>query len=333
MLMLSHVEDQIFVRDDLDEITALHRRLKESGRFSKYTLMMAAAGKGSARAFAHLMTLGEDPLQADPNKMTAALYCAAMGNSVGLEFLLNQGERLDVRSDHDETLMNRACIARVGALQCCGLLLKRGCDPNEANSERQRPLHLLSQGRSFEPELAKLFIDAGAKVNARDSQGATPLVASISRRATDINMGLTLELLRHGAAFDEDSGQIENACIKAVEQQATDLLQFMHQEIADLKTVRVGEHRDKTLLHLAFKKDKPLACLALLDLGLDPLVWDRNKRNAFSGLGQGNESKRVYGSWALRNSAQKVIDELVERDELNIPQPHLKARRAWGAKP
>ncbi len=73
-----------------------------------------------------------------------------------------------------------------------GLLLKAGADPNAAaNRRRGRPLHYAADGSVQRPEwdparqvaTLKLLLSAGAELEARDLNGATPLHRAVRTRS------------------------------------------------------------------------------------------------------------------------------------------------------
>jgi ankyrin repeat protein len=82
--------------------------------------------------------------------------------------------------------------------------ISQGADPNEIGPEHKRPLHWAAQ--RGHKTIAAMFIDAGAKVNAKDKDGCTPLHLtcglSPSHESPDPQLEIAKHLIEHGAGVN-----------------------------------------------------------------------------------------------------------------------------------
>ena len=109
---------------------------------------------------------------ADP---TLAIFAAAIfGDAVEIEKLL-AGDRSLVNAVSPDGWFPLHLAAHFGHADAVLALLNKGAkvDATSTNAMRNMALHAAAAGRA--PKVAKLLLDAGADVNARQSGGWTPL--------------------------------------------------------------------------------------------------------------------------------------------------------------
>ena len=113
---------------------------------------------------------------------TTALHYAAMtGSKEIVELLIENGAKVDARSQNGETPLFRTAIG--GAVEAAKVLLINGADVNARNDANDTPLHFAVMERSIAPmvtfgdriEIVKLLLTHGAGVNAIDKRQYTPL--------------------------------------------------------------------------------------------------------------------------------------------------------------
>jgi hemoglobin len=120
-----------------------------AARYFGFTLMHAAAGASRLRIVEALLELGADPNALDSGGHTP-LY--ALGNG---------------------------CIQGGGDVAC--LLIRAGADVNASGGVKHcTPLHMAA--RRGNVEVAAALLDCGAQIDARDSQGVTPLQRALNCR-------------------------------------------------------------------------------------------------------------------------------------------------------
>jgi ankyrin repeat protein len=101
------------------------------------------------------------------------LHWAARGNNVEVaSLLMSRGESVSLTNSNGETPLFWA-VAN-GKVKAAELLLKNGAEVNARNAFGGTPLLTAARNTDL-PELMKLLIEAGANVNAMDSQGENAL--------------------------------------------------------------------------------------------------------------------------------------------------------------
>jgi ankyrin repeat protein len=125
----------------------------------------------------NLSSIG-DPLRKSPGSYlgifnVSPLHWAARGGSVEVaSLLISRGELVSLKDSNEETPLFWA--AANGKVRAAELLIKKGADVNARNAFSDTPLLTSARG-SVAPGLIKLLIEAGAGVNATDSQGENAL--------------------------------------------------------------------------------------------------------------------------------------------------------------
>lgn len=90
--------------------------------------------------------------------------------------MLSKGLAVDAADEEGDTL--RALAAMSGASKCARVLLAAGADVNLPVGKCQRSILSIAAGRGQE-EWVRLLISHGAKVNATDCNGETPLIRAV----------------------------------------------------------------------------------------------------------------------------------------------------------
>jgi ankyrin repeat protein len=112
---------------------------------------------------------------------TALHYAAMVGSKEIVKLLIENGAKVDARSQNSETPLFGTAIG--GAVEAAKVLLDNGADVNARNDRNNTPLHFALMERSIAPivtfgdriEIVKLLLDHGADVNARNNNQCTPL--------------------------------------------------------------------------------------------------------------------------------------------------------------
>jgi ankyrin repeat protein len=193
------------------------------------TALSLAIANGNAAMVDLLLKAGANPNQLEPTGETQLMMAAQVGVPEIVQSLLKQGVAVDTReATFGQTALMYA--SRAGHARIVALLLAAGAQPNVATrvgstpafiapnsvpgfgfgvgilrggvpADRGRrepipggmtPLHYAA--RHNHVEVAKLLLEAGAKVNAREADDITPLLMAISND----NMAVAHFLLAHG---------------------------------------------------------------------------------------------------------------------------------------
>ena len=124
-----------------------------------------------------------------------------------LRWLIARGADLKTRDNKGNSLLITSCATQ-GNFPIVDLLLQHGASPNESNNRGTTALMAAARG-TYEPgnvapdsglESVKRLIALGAKINARDKNGATALDYAEAGRRFEATMGSVHRfLLQHGA--------------------------------------------------------------------------------------------------------------------------------------
>lgn len=122
---------------------------------------------------------------------TPLMVAAETGNLEMVQFLLDHGAKLDVRSLENMTALHFA--AKNGHENIVKFLLEQGVGINDKSNSGATPL--LFAAMNGHAAMVKLLLDRGANINAQDGSGVTALFAAISSNHVDV----VKVLLEYGA--------------------------------------------------------------------------------------------------------------------------------------
>jgi ankyrin repeat protein len=124
-------------------------------------------------------------------------------NDLAAKFLLNKQVDINVTGkgprSSDQTPLHAAAVN--GNIDFVKELLKRGADPNIADSKGSFPLSEATGRSTASIELVKMLVDAGADVNKTELNGLTPLIYAATNRGLSVEprVAIVKYLLERGA--------------------------------------------------------------------------------------------------------------------------------------
>ncbi len=161
------------------------------------TALSWGCGLGSAETVKILIAKGADTTIIDVNGLTPLIWAAGIGKPETVAVLLAANPNLDLEVKDgvtgDSALMR---AVRSGKLESVELLVKHKANVNSVNKQGYTPLQLAALSGTMAK--AKLLIDAGADLTAKDATGLTALDLA-NRRSDDTGKEIAALLVSSGA--------------------------------------------------------------------------------------------------------------------------------------
>ena len=167
--------------------------------------------------------------ECDPNRVVQGgwtpLAAAAADNQAEAVQALTECPRVDVNHPNDRGETPLGMAAKAGHTEVVRALLTRDdCDVNLPNKKGYAPLHLAAmRGRTEE---AKLLVEHGAVVDARESRGLTPFLLA----AREGHVESARCLLEHGADIKAVTTKGETAIALAQEEGQGEMVTFLKEQ-------------------------------------------------------------------------------------------------------
>jgi len=167
-----------------------------------------------------LLFAGMCLLAASCDQSASLLEAARRGDEVALKKSLEQGADPNCADSLGNTALHIAA-KKPGAVRLVYALIEAGANVNAKNTQGWTPLH-----RTLEPQVAQALIDHGADLRARDSMGSTPLHTAVSgwlRLGAVNNRNGEAVTHGHGLAFQEAISALRNAVVRILLENGADL--------------------------------------------------------------------------------------------------------------
>ena len=195
------------------------------------------------------------------------------GNVTIVKELLKIGVDLDCQTEHGEAPLHIAC--ENGHVEIVEELLKNGANANnKCFLDKVTPLHCVDtvQNQENATKIVQLLLKHGAKVNAKDVYGGTPLYAA-SRCG---NIAVVKELLKNGANV---SARFETPLHAAAKLGQVEVIEELLIYNAD---INAKDRKKYTPLHYASLGGQGAAVAKLLELGADMNELNEDNNPALS---------------------------------------------------
>ena len=251
-----------------------------------------------------------------------------------LRLLLKHGAEVNRQDDHNETPFLLAI--KLDQFKAARILLEHGADPimENNNGEGKYPLHLLLESWIHDEDellhLVLLLLKNGADVNMRDKDNQTPLHLAIRRN----RIRLVGVLLEHGADANAENNLVMTALhvlSKSGIGLEGDILDYV---LLLLKYGAEVDKRDKcnrTLLHLAIRRNQFALAGVLLEHGADPIAENDEGQTPLHILSESviNDKDDVYHVLDHALLLLKHGAEVNRQDKDKETPLHLAIRWDW----
>lgn len=186
-----------------DDLPALRKLIVDPGPTARdargNSPLMYAAALGSLESMRLLLDAGADANAANDFAATPLMWCA--GDAAKVRLLLSKDAKADARSKLGRTPLLIAA-AYDGTTEAARLLIEKGADVNARDKGGMSVLEQAASSNNI--ELVRRLLAKGADVNIVDEGGYTALMDAAGNG--DRNAALVKLLLEHGAAVNVKSG-------------------------------------------------------------------------------------------------------------------------------
>lgn len=218
--------------------------------------------KNNRRDFLELMKeLGANFDEADSQGVTPLIYAVKLGSRESIEFLLGLGANINaINFAGDSPLI---LTIKSGNNAMMTYLLEKGADPNAHKNSMAAPLQILVDRENADPELTRLLISKGAKLQ----DPSIPTGNVISRALHKGNAKVLDELFKGGAKISDLETTTGNGLTQALSIGDSEMALLMLEKGARVNLV--DENGLSPLAH-ALKTNSMELIKALLAKGADP---------------------------------------------------------------
>ncbi len=241
-------------------------------RGAKLTLPMAAA-LGDADEVHRLINEGADPNARDTSGKTALMKTALLtGPEVPTDprRLKRWGKDLGSKGEGEGQLPQVPASNRLAAAK---ILLENGAEVDAKDGSGETALKMAAESGSLDS--AKLLLNRGADVNARGIMDMTSLMIAARRR----NLDMVKLLVQHGAYIDAQDRGGRTALMQAAERGALGVAKYLLERGADVNAQGYG---GTTALMVAARSGHLDMFALLLDKGADLYVTTQYGRTALT---------------------------------------------------
>ncbi|MEM9943465.1 MAG: ankyrin repeat domain-containing protein [Planctomycetota bacterium] len=151
-------------------------RLLKLASSSGYVPLHAAITSKHLDIVKYLVESGASTGPNNLRKMTAIQWALQRQSTDAARYLITLGRELDTPDRNGTTPLMYAVTSQGDSAELLSSMLTQGADPNKVNRAKQTALHLACFYQK--PKRARLLIESGAKIDNRDQNEDTPLLAA-----------------------------------------------------------------------------------------------------------------------------------------------------------
>ena len=230
-----------------------------------YTPLHIATLPGRRACLPLLLEAGAKPNAITREGITPLMMSTLMADAESMQLLIKAGASTEIADDYLNTPLIKA--VDYGYLDCAKTLLKAGANINHRNKRKYTAL----QESIGNPEIMAVLIQAGAKLNAADETGMTPLANCAHSSDIEKNLACMRLLIDAGADINRQECRGIPPIYWTCCHSGIGLLRMLIDAGAN---VNLSDQSGMTPLHCAAMDKNPEAIRLLLAAGADPAAKD-----------------------------------------------------------
>ena len=285
-------------------VQVINRNIKDE---MGWTALHFAANNLSYYMVRLLIVSGFD-IHVKNNKLFTPLHCAVARKkninkqSEVIQLLLSKKADVNAKNDWEWTPLHFA--VQNNSRSIAKLLLKHGADINQGAyiecpfQGKNTPLHIAIYNKHV--AMVEFLIKKGANINAQNSNGLTPLDLAILKRFKQEE--LTSLFVQNGGKKNIENSYNDTLLHFMVKKYALDIVQpFLKRTIKD-DELNAQNDLGQTPLHIAVEMEKGDIVVALVNLGANTIIKDKNGKTPLDLAKAGSDIHQFLSSKAINLS-------------------------------
>ncbi|XP_068900463.1 putative ankyrin repeat protein RF_0381 [Tenebrio molitor] len=238
----------------------------------------------------------------DCDKRTPLHHACESNSLEAIEFLIQSGAKLNVRSKNDETPLH--CALNRCSLEVIQLLIQNGADMNIRDASGKTVLHYASEIKEFYQDVLELLIKNNADLNIVDQKGRPPIYYACLKDPSD-----TLKfLIRNGADVNltDKTGKTSLHYVSEDQHISDEIVTILIKGGAQLDAV---DESGQAPIHYACQSGCSEKVKLLVNGGARVNLEDRNRKTALHYCCHNEKISDDVVKLLIRNSANMDITD------------------------